>query len=268
MGIARKASGHFWRRTGPLLDRGFRPRLEHGATAPPLLLSPHLDDAVIDCWSVLTAPGELNVVNVFAGIPEAGHSTRWDRIVGAEDSASLMRARIAEDREALAKAGREPENLAFVEYQQREHRREPSLKAIDEAVAIAAGVASKIYAPAVLGTPHPDHLRAQAYALACGERTGVPVELYADLPYAVVYGWPHWVTGDEPDPHLDIDAYWDGGPAGKPRVVDLGPEAATAKLDAMRTYRTQFPSLDRGPIGLLSNPQVHRFEVFWPCGSS
>ena len=30
---------------------------------------------------------------------------------------------------------------------------------------------------------------------ACSD-AGIPVDLYADLPYAVVYGWPHWVTGD------------------------------------------------------------------------
>jgi hypothetical protein len=84
----------------------------------------------------------------------------------------------------------------------------------------------------------------------------------------VVYGWPHWVTGEPRDPHLDIDAYWGEQPAGDPRVVRLDDAQGEAKLAAMRAYTTQFPSLDRGPIGLLSNPKIHRFEVFWPCGSS
>jgi LmbE family N-acetylglucosaminyl deacetylase len=267
MSIAGKVRGRFWRQVTPALERGFEPTLRHDPAAPPLLLSPHLDDAVIDCWSVLTADGDLNVVNVFAGVPPPGRTTHWDRIVGASDSAELMERRIEEDRAALAKAGREPHNLGLTEHQQREDRREPSLRAIDGALTEAVAHASRIYAPAVLGTRHPDHARVRAYALAC-HAAGIPTELYADLPYAVVYGWPHWVTGDPPDPHLDVDAYWGERPPGEPRVVTLDEARAAAKLEAMRAYATQFPSLDRGAIGLLSNPKVHRFEVFWPCGSS
>jgi len=267
MSLAGKARGRFWRHAGPMLERGFRPRLRHDGAVPPLLLSPHLDDAVIDCWSVLTAPGALNVVNVFAGVPPAGRTAHWDRIVGASDSAELMQSRVEEDRAALARAGRTPVNLGFLEHQQREDRRPPRLKAIDDALTETVPAASRLYAPAVLGTPHPDHVRLRAYASACAA-AGMPVELYADLPYAVVYGWPHWVTGDARDPHLDVDAYWGEQPAGEPRVVRLDGAQAAAKLDAMRAYATQFPSLDRGPIGLLSNPKVHRFEVYWQCGSS
>ena len=267
MPLAGKLRGRFWRHAGPLLERGFEPTLRHDASAPPLLLSPHLDDAVIDCWSVVTDPGALNLVNVFAGIPPAGRTTHWDRIVGAADSAQLMRARIEEDRAALGQVGRGPVNLGFLEHQQREHERPPTLAAIDGELTDSVPAASRVYAPAALGTPHPDHVRVREYALACAA-AGIPVELYADLPYAVVYGWPHWVTGEPRDPHLDVDAYWGEHPPGEPRVVTLDEHQAAAKLAAMRAYETQFPSLDRGPIGLLSNPRVHRFEVYWPCASS
>jgi LmbE family N-acetylglucosaminyl deacetylase len=267
MPLAGKLRGRFWRHAGPVLERRFSPGLRRDDSAPPLVLSPHLDDAILDCWSVLTQPGRLNVVNLFAGVPPAGRTTHWDRIVGATDSAELMRSRIEEDRAALAHAARTPVNLDFLEHQQREDRRPPALKAIDDELTNAVPAASRVYAPAVLGTPHPDHGRVRAYALACAA-AGIPVELYADLPYAVVYGWPHWVTGDARDPHLDVDAYWGEPLSGEPRVVTLDDAQAAAKLDAMRAYATQFPSLDRGPIGLLSNPKVHRFEVFWPCGSS
>ena len=267
MSLAGKLRGRFWRHAGPLLERGFTPRLRHDDAAAPLLLSPHLDDAVIDCWSLLTAPGDLNVINVFAGVPPAGHTTHWDRIVGATDSAELMQIRVEEDRAALERARRTAVNLAFYEHQQREDRRPPTLRAIDASIAEAVPAASRLYAPAVLGTPHPDHVLVRRYALACAA-AAMPVELYADVPYAVVYGWPHWVTGEPRDPHLDVDAYWGEQPGGEPRVVRLDEEQATEKLDAMRAYATQFPSLDRGPVGLLSNPKVHRFEVYWPCESS
>src|SRR3954468_1605952 len=47
------------------------------------ILSPHLDDAVLSCWHVLTGPGEVAVVNVFAGVPPAGAPVGWwDRLSG------------------------------------------------------------------------------------------------------------------------------------------------------------------------------------------
>jgi hypothetical protein len=107
------------------------------------------------------------------------------------------------------------------------------------------------------------------YALALA-RQGVPVRLYADLPYCAVYGWPAWVTGEKPDPHLDVDAYWGASAGGalctpaRAEVVRLARPDAAAKLAAIRTYRAEFAVLDRGPVGQLSNPAIHGFEVFWP----
>ena len=43
----------------------------------------------------------------------------------------------------------------------------------------------------------------------------------------------------------------------------LDAEQAAAKLAAMRAYR-EFAVLDRGPVGQLSNPAIHGYEVFWP----
>jgi hypothetical protein len=101
----------------------------------------------------------------------------------------------------------------------------------------------------------------------------VPVVLYADLPYATRYGWPDWVTGKPPDPHLDVDAYWEALVAEIPevgslhaaRVVRLKSDAAARKLRCMQRYVTQFRGLDAG--GLLSDPETHRYEVFWPLRS-
>ena len=66
------------------------------------MLSPHLDDAVLSAWSVLTEARDVVVVNVFAGVPEARPVPRWDRLAGADDCRSHMKARLAEDRAALA----------------------------------------------------------------------------------------------------------------------------------------------------------------------
>jgi hypothetical protein len=259
-------AGRAWRRLRPLRNRGFRSRLRHDPGGPVLLLSPHLDDAVLDCWSVLTASGAVTVVSVFAGVPAAGLVSYYERLAGARDSAEHVRRRLDEDREALARAARSAVSLAFLAWTHRRGRPEPSLKALDSALAAHSPV-SKVLAHAALGAPHPDHELVRCYALALAQQ-GMPVRLYADVPYSVTYGWPAWVTGDEPEDGLDVAAYWGDGPVGAPaaaEVVRLDPAAAAAKLAAMRTYRSEFAVLDRGPLRQLSNPAVHGFEVFWPA---
>jgi LmbE family N-acetylglucosaminyl deacetylase len=179
-----------------------------------------------------------------------------------------MRERREEDRAALAVAACAGVHLPFA---QADHRRgpPPALSRIDRALCARLPAARILYAPAGLGTLHPDHALVRTYALRLAAQ-GMPVQLYADAPYAVIYGWPAWVTGARPDPYLDVDRYWRsaGAPAGltdraRARVVRLTPEQSAAKLAAMRAYRTQFSVLDRGPTGLLSNPAVRGYEVFW-----
>jgi hypothetical protein len=201
-------------------------------------------------------------------VPRPGAVAYYDRLAGASDSAAHVADRIADDRVALDRAGRRPINLGFLARPYRAGRPEPSFADLDAALVAHTPTAAMVYAPAALGEPHPDHELVRAYALALAV-AGLPVRLYADLPYCAVYGWPAWVTGDEPDPHLDIDAYWSGSGAAFTRaaaeVAHLDVEQAAAKLAAMRTYR-EFAVLDRGPIGQLSNPAIHGYEVFWAVG--
>jgi hypothetical protein len=64
-------------------EGGFVPRLRVEEGAPELILSPHFDDAVLDCWGVIAGPGAVEVVNVFAAAPDPGTVTLWDSITGA-----------------------------------------------------------------------------------------------------------------------------------------------------------------------------------------
>jgi hypothetical protein len=251
------------------LERRFRTRIGFDAQAPELLLSPHLDDAVLDCWSVLSDERELNVVNIFAGIPAPGPLTLWDAITGAADSPSRARERIAEDAVALAEARRQPLNLTLLDAQYR--KPPPALQLEDLDLAIAAHVrsASRVYVPAGIGA-HPDHQLTRRYGRMLA-RAGLPVTLYAELPYCVFHGWPYWVDGREPDPKRDVDAFWESFLGDVPEmpalrgahVERLDDAGAAAKLAAMRCYATQLPALDYGARGLLADPEIHRFEVRW-----
>ena len=85
------------------------------------ILSPHLDDAVLSCWHVLTQPGEVVVINVFAGAPEGRDTVAWwDRYTGATDSRDRVRERAKEDRTALSLAGRTAVNLDLLDEQYRD----------------------------------------------------------------------------------------------------------------------------------------------------
>ncbi|HEV3322969.1 MAG TPA: hypothetical protein VG147_12385 [Solirubrobacteraceae bacterium] len=252
----------------------FRTRLRFDPQAPELLLSPHWDDAVLDCWSLLRSELPVTVVNLFAGVPAPGRLAPWDAITGAADSAVRARERIAEDARALASAGRTPLNLPFLDAQYRAASGAPGLEEIDRALSAAVPSASRVHAPAGVGG-HLDHLLACRYGRML-LRAGLPVTLYADLPYCVLHGWPHWVDGSEPDPHRNVDAFWLEFLKGVPElpglrsahVERLDDTVAAAKLAAMRCYVTQFSGLDYGAGRPLSDPEIHRFEVRWElsCG--
>lgn len=250
-------------------ERRFQTRIRTDSRAPELVLSPHWDDAVLDCWGLLTRTDELSVVNLCAGVPAPGRLAPWDAITGAQDSSARARERIAEDILALGRAGRRPLSLPFLDAQYRNPGGAPSLGDLDGALAAVVASASRVHVPAGLGG-HPDHLLARRYGRML-LRAGMPVTLYAELPYCVLHGWPDWVDGAEPDPHRNVDAFWAPFLEGVPElptlraahVERLDDRAAAAKLEAMRCYATQFPSLDFGAGRLLSDPAIHRFEVRW-----
>ena len=264
--LKRQAQFKAYRLRAPVDSRRFRSALAVDAEGPAIILSPHFDDAVLDCWSVLSRGGRAEVVNVFAGIPSGPAIPSWDRICGATDIARHVRDRIREDAEALAAVGVKPVNLPFLSQDHRDGP-PPLQSTLARAIASSAPTARRLYAPAMVGEPHPDHLLVRALALALCRR-GVPTTLYADLPYAVAFGWPHWVTGEAKNPRLDVDVFWNrflepvrelaGAP---PRVVELSADEAAVKLGALRKYETQFAGLDAN--GLFTSRSIHTFEVFW-----
>jgi LmbE family N-acetylglucosaminyl deacetylase len=235
------------------------------------LLSPHWDDAVLSCWSVLEDEGELNVVNLFAGIPSPGRVGAWEAVSGARDSSERAQNRIAEDARALALAGRKPLGLPLLDAKYRSRPADVDLAALDRALSEAVPSASRVYVPAGIGA-HPDHVLARRYGRLL-LRFGMPVTLYAELPYCIFHGWPSWVDGGAPEPKRNVDAYWQSFLAGVPEMPALrsadvrrlqGPSSA-AKLEAIHCYET---SLNYSVKRLLADPAFHGFEVHWQLMSS
>ena len=224
---------------------------------------------MLDCFTLLDSDRELSVVNVFSGVPAPGKLTLWDAITGATDSAVRARERLAEDAVALARAGREPLNLGLLDAQYRPDPQALRLRELDSLLSAEVQSVSRLYVPAAIGA-HPDHIFVRRYGRLL-LHFGVPVTLYADLPYCIFHGWPDWVDGEERDPARNVNAYWEsflGAVEEMPRLQDaeivrLDGAQREAKLAAMRCYRTQYPSLNYGARVVLGDPAIHGFEVRW-----
>jgi hypothetical protein len=233
-----------------------------------VILSPHFDDAVLSCWWVLEAGGEVTVANVFTASPRSGRpSAWWDRLTGARDSIARMAERRAEDEAALALAGCEALSLGLLDDQYR--TADIGVAVVLERLREALAPGSTLYAPAATDE-HSDHVLVRDAALSlAGE--GWPVVLYADLPHATGGGWPSWVTGVPARPGSDPDAIWDRalGAAGlalehlKACVRPLEPAARARKLAAVDCYRTQREALDRMGFAPLADPHALGWEVYW-----
>jgi hypothetical protein len=245
----------------------FRPLIRVESHAAELLLSPHWDDAALGCWSLLASSRELKVVNVFAATPPSGVVGGWEAVIGVRDSAERAHERLTEDARALALAGREPVNLALLDARYRRRTRSTvGLQDLDRALAAEVESASRVYVPAGIGS-HADHLLTRHYGRRL-LRAGMPVTLYAELPYCVFHGWPSWVDGREPAPKRDVDAYWQSFLRGVPEmpslrsaeVVRLDGPVASSKCQALACYEA---SLNYGTRQLLADPAFHGFEVRW-----
>jgi LmbE family N-acetylglucosaminyl deacetylase len=271
------------------LDAGVHPermKCSGSIDSPLVILSPHLDDAVLSCWHLLDGPDDVRVVNVFAGKPPRDAAAGWwDELSGRHDSGQAVDERVAEDRAALALAGREPLNLDFLDRQYT--RCDQPLAPVVRALRAALAPGAVVLAPCALGPalyapiarkaraePHPDHVAVRSAALALRSE-GLAVALYADFPHAGACGLPAWVTGEENDASADQnDASADPWAAtlatiGLPHdqfvgeVCRLTPPAFARKLKAARRYATQIAALERAFAKRLDDLALLGYEVVW-----
>ncbi len=232
------------------------------------ILSPHLDDAVLSLWGVLAGPGEVAVINVFDGVPDGQRAIGWwDRLTRAEDPVARAEDRRAEDRAALALAGRRAHSLGFVDAQYRDG--EPDVEELVECIGQALSQESTVLAPAALGV-HADHRGTRTAALALRER-GIQVALYADVPHATPHGWPAWITGAARESDSAAAEQWERSmqDAGlslwalAPQVRALDSAEQAGKRQAINCYSTQLAGLEAS-FPLFGRPEILRYEVIWP----
>lgn len=241
--------------------------MTHDPEGPTVILSPHLDDAALSAWHMLP---RAVVVTVMAGIPADPTPSVWDRICGYDDAGELMRARRAEDLDALTGIA---EEIHHCDVPEQLHRRAdpPTAEAVADLAANLVTSGSLCLAPLAGGPrPNPDHRIVRDAARALRRATGIPVSLYADVPYCVKQGsWPESLGGDGPNPQW-LNRCWreapetEGGILAVTRPLDPGEQ--TDKRALCQKYVTQFTALDRGlrTKGLLSNANTWTRECLIP----
>ena len=241
-----------------------------------LVLSAHLDDAVLSCGGRL-GPGST-VVTLFAGRPPRGTLAEWDVRTGATDSSERIAARWEEDRRALALLGARGVRLPLLCAQYREAAPDPP--ATVRLLAPFAASADALWLPAAVGA-HPDHVFTRDVGLELAEHAGVPVQLYADLPYSFLDGWPDVVRRAAPATPVETTSGWLAEAALVAevaarvrwpvsltrRVFLLDPAARDLKRSAVAAYASQLEVLDGQCAGRLRRGDDLALEVAWEVGT-
>jgi LmbE family N-acetylglucosaminyl deacetylase len=213
---------------------------------PVLVVSPHLDDAVLSAGEFIAGRPGAVVVTMLAGAPDPPVTRWWDAQCGFETSHDAMKSRRAEDENALAELNATPVHLDFLD----EQYGPASVQDLTAALIEQVEYHRPEFVVGPLGVQNPDHERVRQAVLDA--KLSVPVWLYEDLPYSVkepriaaaavesIRGWGH-------SPQLEL--LGDGPPA--------------SKRAALRCYRSQMLHLDFDEIYADTGIESPIPERFW-----
>lgn len=205
-----------------------------------VVVSPHLDDAVLGCSYLLAAHPGITVVTAFAGRPPEYPTPmeRWDALCGFVEGDELHVARRAEDAAALAIFDAHPVWLDFVEhsYLDRSDWVRPEQVVDDLEAAVRSLEPTAVFVPFGLGNP--DHDCTHQAALLVRERsTAWPGEpswfCYEDTGYKHIPGLLAWRVAK-----LLRAGVWP-----TPAAVPIDPDRAR-KLEACAAYPSQMRALE------------------------
>ncbi len=234
------------------------PLLSARGGAPYFVVSPHMDDAVFSCGMLLAShPGSI-VCTVFCGEPDPPQQTPWDTSAGFEDSSTAMRARIAEDEQALAIVGARALRLPFFDSQ---YGDTPSVEALVRALTRAwrRTGAPRLVAP--LGLYHSDHvLVGDACRLIAQRERAYDVIVYEDALYRAIED----VASRR---YAELSGNGIGfAPLPEPIAHTFrGAGAAAVKRRAVPAYRSQLRALDDPYPRDLAEPERYMQLVIDPA---
>jgi LmbE family N-acetylglucosaminyl deacetylase len=153
---------------------------------PVVILSPHLDDAVLSCGQMMAGRPDCVVVTIFAGYPhhpDLPRVTPYDEGCGFTSSVTAVNVRREEDQQATMVLRADYRHLDFLDGQY--GMPFPFDDACDAVIKVLADVQPE-YVLAPLGIEHPDHAR--TCSVACSAVPAGQLHFYEELPGRVL--WP------------------------------------------------------------------------------
>lgn len=155
--------------------------------APPILVvSTHLDDAVLSCGQFLYANPSTTVVTVLAGAPDVPHEGYNSSTTGKPFAPDAINVRRDEDHAALNLLGATPVWLDLLDADYGAHRpTRDFVTAIRDEIAQVLNQMrpTSIFAP--LGLMHADHLAVSDACIELSVDSPFAWYLYMDLPYGL-----------------------------------------------------------------------------------
>jgi len=162
-----------------------------------VVVSPHLDDAVLGCANFMAAHPGATVVTVFAGNPPAYPSDpmrKWDVQSGFAPGDDVMETRRREDEAALAVLDALPVHLEFVEHTYNPGDRPVAPDVLVDALAPALAALGPTLVLAPFGLANPDHDVTHRACMLARERLDGDVAFwcYEDSGYKHIPGMLAW----------------------------------------------------------------------------
>ena len=161
----------------------------------PVVISPHLDDAVLGCGALLATHPGTTVVTVFTGGPPVSPDppTHWDALAGFSAGDDVLGARKLEDTAALAAVGATPVWLDHYEHQYLDRPDWAGAEAVVDSLEAAVRACEPTMVLMPFGLANPDHDVTHLASLAVRERFPEPAWLcYEDCGYKHIPGMLAW----------------------------------------------------------------------------
>lgn len=215
--------------------------VDPGELACIVVVSPHLDDAVLGAAHLIASYPGTTVITLFAGRPPKYPSepTYWDSCGGFAAGDDVVAIRRDEDLAAMGVLGAVPRWLEFTDHQYVPHaeRSRPDQVAAALAPVIKAAAPTAVFLP--MGLANPDHdVSHEAGLIVRGELVDSGVTpawfCYEDSGYKHIPGILAWRIAK-----LFRSGLWP-----TPAVVPVRADMAT-KRAALEMYRSQLPPLRR-----------------------
>jgi len=162
-----------------------------------VIVSPHLDDAVLGCANFMAAHPGATVITVFAGNPPTYPTDpmrKWDVQSGFASGDDVMETRRREDDAALAILDATPVHLDFVEHTYNPGDRPVAPDVLVAAIAPALAALSPTLVIAPFGLANPDHDVTHRACMLARERLDEDVSFwcYEDCGYKHIPGMLAW----------------------------------------------------------------------------